>query len=116
MDVSRFFMPRDSRELASRETPMSLPVLAGLQYNLTGFISRRGEHPGGVRTPTSLPIPPTSREDLRLGNVFSIALCHKGAINLRNIKASPGSTVYGTVVPTLLSTIRMVFQQMTISA
>ncbi|GFW13778.1 hypothetical protein TNCV_1669941 [Trichonephila clavipes] len=50
--------------------------------------SPKGEHPGGDQEPpTSLPLPPTSREDLRL---FKEPPCREGTIHLQTSMSSPG--------------------------
>ncbi|GFU52965.1 hypothetical protein TNCV_1142571 [Trichonephila clavipes] len=60
-----------------------------------------GENPGGGQgPPTSLPLPPTTREDLRLDGYLEYPPAAKGTIHLQTSMSSPGfePSPYGTTV------------------
>ncbi|GFW97850.1 hypothetical protein TNCV_1426131 [Trichonephila clavipes] len=75
---------------------------AGGSTILLGFIPILRENTvGGQGHPTSLPLPPTSREVTR--RLFRVPPCLKGTIYLQTSMPSPGFELrpYGTAVPNL---------------
>ncbi|GFX88057.1 hypothetical protein TNCV_158751 [Trichonephila clavipes] len=72
---------------------MSLALaLSTIQYDLALFhLNFEGKLcGGGQRPPTSLPLSPTSPEDLRLDGNFRVPSCREGTIHLQTSMPSPG--------------------------